>query len=337
MNFEDLLSMVNEYNETYVTESLKGSIARGTLTTGSKVKKGVNWAKDKGNNIVSSVKSKHEESKNASKEYKDLSDAAKLEGDDKLSKKYQNKALMKNKQQVVTNIAANGVKTVVKGAGVATSTTLGTAGNAIGAVVMTPKMGKDIIKYKSDPNELKKKLKESKDKIIKIRNTVISGSLGVTAAAVGPIDWAGKAIAALGMVGAKVQKDEGLSGAIADGLLLGPAVMKKIADLASKKIFGKEAIEVLKDVSDKIVKTLDNWSKSDLIDKMGKNVPALESVFNEFIIPFTESVNNAINEHTRDIILALETDENSFLTAEELQYLKECIGVTKKYTSRFIS
>jgi len=222
------------------------------------------------------------------------------------------------------------------------------------AKVATAKEKSEIIKkYKNKPDELKVKLEEHKEKLLKVKQKVMTGEIAASSViAVGPLDWALKTMIAYG---SKVTNNKHASKALVDGILLGPILAKKVSDIIAKKITGKEAQEVYNEVSGKVIRTLDTWAKSDLneektIDKISNKMQQKKFVVESDICSFIEELGDVIdtaiyesvtngeiseafvselysNEDygCKDLLKIFESSVQSFITDEEFKLLMSCV------------
>ena len=161
---------------------------------------------------------------------------------DKVKEKVQEKetdGAIKSATKKAIKATAKGAKSVTDAASAAVVNSMDKSSEMIAKAVTAPEKHKIQKEHKNDPAKLKEKLSQMEDKIKNVKQKVMTGQVAVSSIiAIGPVDMALKTMIANG---SSVTKNKMASTALINGMLLAPMLAKKLADVATKKITGKEA------------------------------------------------------------------------------------------------
>ena len=130
------------------------------------------------------------------------------------------------------------------------------------------------------------------------------------------------------------------SKALINGMLLAPMLAKKLADIAAKKITGKEADKEYSSISSKVLNTLGEWARSDIDTpalpiKENTEVLCFESMFIEYVYESlnlgeitVESANDLLRKNSlNDIFMTvLECGLNDILNETDFNYLMDVVA-----------
>lgn len=245
--------------------------------------------------------------------YKTLKDKVK----DKVQEKETDNAI-KSVTKKAIKATAKGAKSVTDTASAAVVNGMDKSSEMIAKTVTAPEKHKIQKELKNDPAKLKEKLSQMEDKIKNVKQKVMTGQVAVSSLiAIGPVDMALKAMIANG---SSVTKNKMASKALINGMLLAPMLAKKLADVATKKITGKEADKEYSSISSKVLNTLGEWARSDLDTP---SISVNESVmFDDIDYMFMECVYESLNlgEISADMakeLLTTNTSNDVFMTVLE--------------------
>ncbi len=294
--FDELLAIAENYKDMVLEESVKGTIGRLGLKTVDTAR----FIKNKYDNMDKDSDKKEEPKK----------------PDDK--KENSGVAKVAKKIAAVPSAALVGAMDASSG--------------AIAKVATAKEKAEIIKKYKNKPDELKVKLEEHKEKLLKVKQKVMTGEVAASSViAIGPLDWALKTMIAYG---SKATNNKHASKALVDGILLGPILAKKVSDIIAKKITGKEAQEVYSEVSSKVIRTLDAWAKSDLneeklTDKVANKVQPRKVVTESEICSIIEELGDVIDTAIYESVTNGEISESfvSELYSNELYGCKDLLKI----------
>ena len=262
-----------------------------------------------------------------------------------LKDKVKEKVREKETDGPVKSVTKKAIKATAKGAKSVADTSSAAVVNAmdkssefIANTITTPEKMKIQKENKNDPDKLKEKLEYMENKIQNVKQKVMTGQVAVSSiVAIGPVDTALKAMIANG---SSVTKNKMASKALINGMLLAPMLAKKLADIATKKITGKEADKEYSSISSKVLNTLGEWARSDIDTpalpiKENTEILCFESMFIEYVYESlnlgeitVESANDLLRKNSlNDIFMTvLECGLNDILNETDFNYLMDVVA-----------